>query len=331
MENKFEEVLDYRWLKRYLKFIEAFKRDTIYKSHNHHILPKKLYPEYENFSDNTWNLAILGYREHLVAHYMLAKALGGNMWFAYNNMNAYGEKLNSILYESAMVEYQKVNSLKKIGTVCAKNIITDEISIVSQEEFDKDDNLVGVSKGMFVGDKNVSRREETKQKISEQIKGRIHCIHKESNVRMFIKEKDFSDEYEKVAPIDNNGFTAVKTENGIKRITSEEFKNGDYEHFNKGKVRTQEQKDNMSKNLKGHKKKNTENYNKIRCLISPDGIEREFLGAKSLKEFCESNNLSLTILTKNKNSIITELTKANRPKLIETSRNTLGWKLVSNG
>ena len=115
MLNKFRDVKDYRWLKRYLRFIETFKKDSIYKNqkHNHHILPKANYEEFKNFSNNPWNLAILDYRSHLIAHYMLAKALGGNMWFAYNNMNAYGEKLNSILYESAMIRISEEQSIRQ--------------------------------------------------------------------------------------------------------------------------------------------------------------------------------------------------------------------------
>ena len=54
MIEKFVKVEDYRWLKRYLRFIEVFKVDNIYKNntHKHHILPKSLYSEYSNLSLN---------------------------------------------------------------------------------------------------------------------------------------------------------------------------------------------------------------------------------------------------------------------------------------
>jgi len=114
LEEKFKNVKNSKWLKRYLKFIEVFQQNEMCKNiHKHHILPRSLYPEYECFNENSWNLVYLNYRSHLIAHYMLAKALGGNMWFAYNMMNAYGEKLNSLLYESAMIEIKKQQSLRQ--------------------------------------------------------------------------------------------------------------------------------------------------------------------------------------------------------------------------
>lgn len=101
MLEKFTKVKDERWLKRYLRFIEIFSlEDEIAKeSHNHHILPRSIYPEYSNLKTNVWNKAVLKTRAHLIAHYILAKALGGNMWFAYNNMNCHSVKLKSRLYE----------------------------------------------------------------------------------------------------------------------------------------------------------------------------------------------------------------------------------------
>jgi hypothetical protein len=40
---------------------------------NHHILPKKLFPEFKNFNKNNWNCARLPYRDHYIAHYLLCK------------------------------------------------------------------------------------------------------------------------------------------------------------------------------------------------------------------------------------------------------------------
>lgn len=159
MIEKFKNVQDKRWLRRYLMFIEIFTGYSMYKSHQHHILPKSLYPEYASFTEHPWNRAILGHREHLIAHYMLAKALGGTMWFAYNNMNAYGERLNTILYESSMNELSKIASEQRKGMVNAKHLITGEKVLVSKEEFQINENLVGITKGLFKGDKNVSKRD----------------------------------------------------------------------------------------------------------------------------------------------------------------------------
>ena len=45
---------------------------------------------------------------------MLAKALQGNMWYAYNNMNAYKVRLSSRLYESAQREVSIQQSIRMI-------------------------------------------------------------------------------------------------------------------------------------------------------------------------------------------------------------------------
>lgn len=101
MLEKFTKVKDERWLKRYLRFIEIFSLESqiVKETHNHHILPSSIYPEYADLKINEWNKSILKTRAHLIAHYILAKALGGNMWFAYNNMNCHKVKLSSRLYE----------------------------------------------------------------------------------------------------------------------------------------------------------------------------------------------------------------------------------------
>lgn len=77
------------YLKRYIKFIslctEANKTltDTVY-TEKHHIIPraKAFWPEYASLSKYSWNGAKLTSRQHIIAHWMLAKALGGSMWTA---------------------------------------------------------------------------------------------------------------------------------------------------------------------------------------------------------------------------------------------------------
>jgi hypothetical protein len=104
MEHLFTKTIISKFhLKRYLKFVAAYKEkqfnEDIY-CENHHILPKKVYSE---FKTEKWNIVRLPYRAHYLAHYMLAKAIGGKMWFAFNSMNNKNKsklnKLNSVLYK----------------------------------------------------------------------------------------------------------------------------------------------------------------------------------------------------------------------------------------
>ena len=325
MLNKFKNVKSDRWLKRYLTFIRVFD-GVREKYHKHHILPKSLFPEYKDLSKYSWNLSKLGYREHLIAHYMLAKALGGNMWFAYNNMNAFNVKLKSALYDVALKEFSKQVGLYTIGMVSCKNLNGEKMR-VSKEQFDSDNNLVGVTKGLFEGLNNVSKRYDVKNKISVELSGRIHIL--DNNIRKFIKIDELKEHHEIIPSFpDNTGFTAVKTPEGIKRITVEDFKNSDYEHFNKGRKQTEETKLLKSINSKGVKKQNTEKYKKCRILYDNNNLFiGEFVGISKLKEYCDANNISISRLIKFKNEIVPEI-NTTQIRNYGKVKNTDGWKLV---
>lgn len=325
MLNKFKNVKSDRWLKRYLAFVRVFD-GVREKHHNHHILPKSLFPEYEDLNKYSWNASKLGYREHLIAHYMLAKALGGKMWFAYNNMNAFNVKLKSILYSSALKEFSKQVGLYTIGTVACKNLNGEKMR-VPKDQFDSDDNLVGVTKGLFEGLNNVSKRPDVKNKISIALSDRIHIL--DDNIRKFIKKDEIKEHHEIILPFpDNTGFTAVKTSEGIKRITVEDFKNSDYEHFNKGIKRSEETKLSISINSKGVKKQNTEKYKKRRTLYdNNNSFVAEFIGTAELREYCDANNLSINRLIKFKNEMVPEI-NTTQIRNYDKVKNTDGWKLV---
>lgn len=103
-----KEFIDRRWMNRYIKFIQTFHYVT---GHNHHILPRSIFPEFENFSKNPWNCKVLSPRAHYIVHYILSKVYGDKMLYAFNRMsNSNGIKLNSKLYSSAKKEFSKVVS-----------------------------------------------------------------------------------------------------------------------------------------------------------------------------------------------------------------------------
>jgi stress-induced morphogen len=149
------------------------------------------------------------------------------MWFAYNNMNCHNVKLSSRLYEIGSKKVKEIVSLYSKNKVMAKCLITSEIIKVDILEFKKNKNLVGINSGRFIGDNNVAKNKLVREKISNQLSGRIHCIDITNNKRLFLKETDFNDEvHHKIKPFSNNkGFTCVKTENGLMRLSVEEFKN----------------------------------------------------------------------------------------------------------
>lgn len=96
------------YLKRYAKFIEACSNTTTGYIERHHICPKALFPEFADLRSHKWNSAKLSARQHFIAHWMLAKAYGGSMWYALMMMQVSSAKhhdrdfkMTSSLYEVA--------------------------------------------------------------------------------------------------------------------------------------------------------------------------------------------------------------------------------------
>lgn len=84
-----EKSINTHYTNRYMRFIcdcsEANRnlpKDSY--TERHHILPKakEFWPEFADLSKNKWNSVSLTARQHLIAHHILAKALGGKMWVA---------------------------------------------------------------------------------------------------------------------------------------------------------------------------------------------------------------------------------------------------------
>jgi hypothetical protein len=100
----YENSANHHYVTRYIKFIQSIATrsdmiDGYYEKH--HILPKSMYPEYKNLSTHPWNCVKLTMREHFLAHWMLAKAFGGPMWFSFNLMKScfskrYGVAFNTV-------------------------------------------------------------------------------------------------------------------------------------------------------------------------------------------------------------------------------------------
>ncbi len=98
-------------LDRYVKFVAQYsnQESVKYKTALHHILPKAegYFPQ---FKKEKWNLVNLPHKAHMVAHWMLAEALGGTMWYALNMMSK--DLKTESLQNKIDLEMGKVNSKK---------------------------------------------------------------------------------------------------------------------------------------------------------------------------------------------------------------------------
>jgi len=165
-------------LRRYLRFVELFKYNIKekYKTESHHILPVCYFPEFEHCN---WNRVNLPKRAHFIAHRMLAYAIGGKMWQAFQLMGRI-KSHNSRDYKYFKEEAQRQNScpikrseLSKTITELWKNeeyrqlqIDSHKGYVLTPEHIQKiSDSLIGRKKpeGFRVG---LKLSEETKLKLS---------------------------------------------------------------------------------------------------------------------------------------------------------------------
>ena len=57
-------IVDEIFLAKYLCFVETNKCTDGEYSEKHHILPKHIWPEYENFNQHPWNMVTLSLHDH---------------------------------------------------------------------------------------------------------------------------------------------------------------------------------------------------------------------------------------------------------------------------
>lgn len=127
----FDEILfsvdnNPHYLKRYISFIEYCKNVNQNQiktySESHHICPRNLFPQYYSFSKNPWNKIVLTPRQHYIAHWILWKAYGKGMAFAFKSMHNQKNSRQkerylgySHIYECVKRETNRLSSEKNKG------------------------------------------------------------------------------------------------------------------------------------------------------------------------------------------------------------------------
>lgn len=167
------------YFNRYIKLIEYRKKNIVEIGENHHIIPKCM-----GGNNNAENIVRLSYREHYIAHYMLAKAYNKpNLWHAFRLMKRVCDG-KSILYEVARlhvsqavsntnkgkkrtVAQRKSMSDQRIGNVVVKDSLGNMFRTSIDNKLYKSGELVYYRTGY-------QHTISTKTKMSENgIKGRI--------------------------------------------------------------------------------------------------------------------------------------------------------------
>lgn len=121
-------IVDIDKLNQYIDF--CIDNSTISKhSEKHHILPKAptLFPQFKSFKEHPWNCVTLTYKDHYIAHALLAEAIKEPaITFAWHSMNSVNYKNDGVSiigedrYESlrkrhrdAVVHYNKTRVLSE--------------------------------------------------------------------------------------------------------------------------------------------------------------------------------------------------------------------------
>lgn len=151
--SEIQESYDLEHLNKYIDFCISNHDPALDKGANHHILSRTIFPEYDNFNDNVWNLSRLSHYNHYIAHALLFKSINhitiGYAWYGMNNKNFLLEKDKPIeligpeLYEELLLKRNKLCSENTSGKVIAKDLTIGKTIKVTKEEFDNNSNLVG--------------------------------------------------------------------------------------------------------------------------------------------------------------------------------------------
>ena len=149
----------------------------------HHILPKSIFPEYEN---DKWNLVLLTGREHFICHILLSRFTKGRARFLANcaigimsngkNLERLlGQKLTARHYELA----RRANAEKMRGE---NNPMRNRDNTGKNNAFygktHSEETKQKISAANKIKLKGLVRSEETKQKISEAKIGEKHPLFK---------------------------------------------------------------------------------------------------------------------------------------------------------
>lgn len=191
----------------YLNFISKNKLcDSVNKNNCyfefHHILPKSIFPEYENTKENIVKLTLY---DHFIAHYIIAKTKNPKMLYAFNMMNRAKKYMNAHeikeaakLYESlksSFIEVVRKQALErapmsletraKIGKATKGTVQTLSGRVCKKEYHSNKDKYTHYME-------NHKHSNKTKQKMSKNGIGGKHAFYNINTNKVKYKHKSFS-------------------------------------------------------------------------------------------------------------------------------------------
>ena len=233
-------------LKEYLSLcIKENKKEKIkYQTELHHILPNALFPKFSNLKNNPWNGAHLLYKDHYIAHTLLAEALEEHSaiiaWWC---MNSLGKRATHTNNSKLLLDAERYDLLKnkacislseyKKGTVNVKDVSTGKNIIVTSKEFQDNSNYITHTKGkVTVFDVELGmNRLVTSKEYRENInlislsKNKVNAIDITTGKRNRVSREEYRTNDNLVFNILGDIPVFDKETNQRRRVTKEEYEN----------------------------------------------------------------------------------------------------------
>lgn len=174
------------YVRRYVKFIASCTTGEGY-TERHHILPRSMFPQFKNFRSHPWNKVNLTGRQHFIAHWILARAFGGNMWQAFHAMaylhcddNQRAFKVSSKTFEEIKVAMSDIMRTRVVSDETREKMRANNIGRKASEETKR--AMSEARKGRIVtpetrakiGLANSVKSPETIEKLRKASTGRTH-------------------------------------------------------------------------------------------------------------------------------------------------------------
>ncbi len=292
--------INVRWLNRYNKFINSRKNRKLIKLfEKHHIKPQSIFPELKNDINNIINLS---FREHYIAHYMLAKTYGGTLWFALHMMKS--KYINIRLHKVCEIESLKIKKMY----MPVFNLDTNQSEYILIKNYNNTIHMTPTRKKTSMPNNYLFKLDvyEFNLKYNQNIKV--------ENYNILTYKKELHKLRSSISQKGNKN-NSILSRNKISTSLKLHYKT----HIgnNTGIKASIETKIKMSESAKNRK---TVSRKKQFNLISPNGII--YLCDGNLKKTVIGLNLSLTSLNNNRDQIVPKSNSKNKIRI-----NTTGWKL----
>ena len=328
-------------LREYIEFV--FEKKCEYskgKTAIHHILPQALFPKYKKLKENKWNGICLSNDDHYIAHKMLFELIPNvstaSAWYGMNNCNY---KNNEPIKMIGKEKYSELIEMRnRICSKHAKNKVMCKDKLgntfkVSKSEFDKTDDLVGITNGKML----VTKRDDG-SKIMIETKNynkNNHLFHTTNTVTIKNKDGSFSRVSKNIFDNDEQMVGSTKNLTIFKNskgevlqldINDSRVKSGEFVGYMKGSKRTAEQNKARSEYLKN----NPHKHPLAKIIVVFDKNEKLiFVAHGNFKKMCKEHNLPIRAFTESyqTNTKINEENKEFKRKCDKTRYNNNKYKM----